>query len=125
MEIYSPKAKQPENFRKNQPKGSNADKFQNKKKEQKKTGETIRSKDHGQLMNNSRVVYTGSTVTYDLRDINGEKKQSELKRNTVVKFFDFLKLKFIDRMKSYFDYEDKYDEKVANKTWLQEKGSNY
>ena len=126
MEIYSPKAKKPENFRKNQPKETAVTKIQKEEKEQKKLKKTKKPEKHGQLLRNSRMIYTGSTVTYELGNTKGEeKKQSELKRKLFRKFFDFLKLKFIERMKNYFDYEDRYDERLSKKTWIENEGRNY
>ena len=82
MEIYSPKSQKSVSFTKNTVKG---DVMISKKGEIRKT-----------------------EITIDSKKENEPKKNKEIPG---VSFFDFLKVKFYNRMKVFFDYEDKYTER--------------
>jgi len=85
MEIYSPKAQKPDNFKKN----------------------TLRKKEV--IMINSKATLTGRTVVFEMDKDNSIKN---IHRQTIVSsMFDYLKLKFYNRMKVFFDYEDKLRER--------------
>ncbi len=90
MEIYSPKAQTPDNFKKN----------------------TLRNKEV--LKINSKATLTGKTIEFNL---DKEISQNIIPRhNTINSMFDYLKLKFYNRMKVFFDYEDKLKaEKIQKK----------
>lgn len=81
MDLYSPKAQKPVSFKKN----------------------TIKS----DVITNKKGEVQGSEIVFELK----EKKRKKDKETMTVSFFDFLKVKFYERMKVFFDYEDKYNEK--------------
>jgi hypothetical protein len=83
MEIYSPKSQKADNFKKN----------------------TLKNKD---IMINSKAILNGRTIIFELNDEEQKKKSS--KSNMVISMIDFLKLNFYNRMKLFFDYEDKIKE---------------
>jgi hypothetical protein len=86
MEIYSPKAQKPDNFKKN----------------------TLRKKEV--LMINRKSTLTGKTIEFK---IDKEIFQNNIPRHNIVNsIFDYLKLMFYNRMKVFFDYEDKVKEKI-------------
>ncbi|MGD0710440.1 MAG: hypothetical protein ABR968_04605 [Bacteroidales bacterium] len=88
MEVYSPKAQKPDNFKKN----------------------TLRKKDV--VMINSKSTLTSRTVTFE---IDKETQKNNIpKHSFMTSMFDYLKLKFYNRMKTFFDYEDRFKEKTTN-----------
>jgi hypothetical protein len=87
MEIYSPKSQTPDNFKKNT---------------MKKNG----------IMVNRKSTLTGSTFEFELENKN--QKVDIQKHNIANTMFDFLKMRFYNRMKVYFDYEDKMKEKITD-----------
>lgn len=84
MELYSPKAKKADTFRKN----------------------TMRKPE--EIMVNRKGNSTGSTIIFELKE---EKKKKALpkpkRRNLFVSMGDFLKLRFYERMKVFFESEEK------------------
>jgi hypothetical protein len=86
MEIYSPKAKKPDNFKKN----------------------TLRNSD---IMISSKSTLKGRTVIFEI-DKESQKK-SVTKQSLINSMFDYIKLKFYNRMKVFFDYEDRIKEKTS------------
>jgi len=88
MEVYSPKSQKADNFKKN----------------------TLRKND---IMINNKSTLTGRTVIFEME--NEDHKINIRKCSLVTSMFDFLKLKFYDRMKVFFDYEDRFKEKTAIK----------
>lgn len=88
MEIYSPKAQKPDNFKKN----------------------TMRKKEG--FMITSKATLTGRTVVFEMDKDNSIKNIH--RQNLVTSMFDFLKLKFYNRMKVFFDYEDKFKGKTTD-----------
>jgi hypothetical protein len=84
MELYSPKAKKADTFRKN----------------------TIRKPD--EIMVNRKGNSTGSTIIFELKE---EKKEKVIpkpkKKNLFISMGDFLKLRFYERMKVFFESEGK------------------
>ncbi|MFA4852175.1 MAG: hypothetical protein WC599_06620 [Bacteroidales bacterium] len=83
MDLYSPKSQKPVSFKKN----------------------TIKS----DVITNKKGKVHGSEIVFELKEKGG----GEDKETLIVSFFDFLKVKFYERMKVFFDYEDKYKEKPA------------
>lgn len=84
MELYSPKAKKADTFRKN----------------------TMRKPE--EIIENRKGNSTGSTIIFELKE---EKKEKVLpkpkRRNLFVSMGDFLKLRFYERMKVFFESEEK------------------
>lgn len=85
MEVYSPKAQKPDNFKKN----------------------TMR-KQSGEVMINSKPTMIGRTVVFELD--KESPKSNAPKNNLMNAMFDYLKLKFYNRMRVFFDYEDRFKE---------------
>ena len=98
MEIYSPKAKKADNFRRN----------------------TIK-KSEG-IMVNRKGNSTGTTIIFELKEVKKEKaKPKPQRRNLFISIGDFLKLRFYERMKTFFESEgkDEYSREVnlADESW--------
>jgi|GEM_PF-2165199 len=84
MEIYSPKAKKADTFRKN----------------------TMRKPE--EIMVNRKGNSIGSTIIFELNEEKKEKAIPKTKReNIFVSMGDFLKLRFYERMKVFFESEGK------------------
>ena len=124
MEIYSPSAKGANKFRMNQPKQLLVSAKLSTLKPVSTPAKIKKQNKNGQTMRNNRVVATGSSVDYVIRD-NANYEEDEQRKNPISAFFEFLKFKFVERMKAYFDYEDRYEEKKSNKTWKSNDGRNY
>lgn len=84
MNIYSPKAQKPEVFRKN----------------------TIKN----QVTYSRKIAAAGSVIEFETNEEETEKSIIK-RRNPVTRFFDFIKDLFYERMKAFFDFEDRYGEK--------------
>lgn len=84
MNIYSPKAQKPEIFKKN----------------------TVKN----QVTYNRKITAAGSVIEFEMKSEADE--ISEVKReNLVVRFFNFIRDLFYEKMKLFFDFEDRYREK--------------
>jgi hypothetical protein len=84
MELYSPKAKKADNFRKN----------------------TI--KKPGEIIVNGKGNSIGTTIIFEVKKAEKEKEKPKLQRkNLFISIGDFLKLRFYERMKTFFDSEGK------------------
>ena len=118
MDIYSPYAQKPQNFRKNQPKDTKGPEKHKKLKKFPDQKELNKPKKEGIVSKNNKVVLTGSSIEYNIRDNSMRSEQDAAKQNIVASFLDHLKNKFVDRMRKFFDYEDRYDERLSNKTWI-------
>ncbi len=93
MELYSPKSKNPVSFKKN----------------------TIR----GDVIINKKGEARRTEIVFDLK----KKERKKDKETLIISYFDFLKVKFYERMKVFFDYEDRYKEKPA--TDIKDATKNY
>ncbi|MFH0865689.1 MAG: hypothetical protein V1904_05815 [Bacteroidota bacterium] len=88
MIIYSPKSQNPDVFKKN----------------------TIKN----QVTYNRKIATAGSVIEFE-RITEKERKTktfSPKRKDTFGRFFNFLKDRFYERMKVFFDFEDKYREKA-------------
>ena len=85
--MYSPKAQNPEVFKKN----------------------TIKN----QVTFSRKVVALGSTIEFESKheETVSDDNKKEVKGNPLDRFFDFMKDQFYNRMKVFFEFEDKYREK--------------
>jgi len=91
MEIYSPGVKKTDTFRKN----------------------TMKEK----VMVNSKGSFPGTTVVFELKKERKRKNEPKLKKQRVfVSMLDFLKIRFYERMKVFFDYEDRYNKERVSTT---------
>ena len=88
MIIYSPKSQNPDVFKKN----------------------TIKN----QATYNRKIATAGTVIEFErVTAQDRETKTSFPKRKvTLTRFFDFLKDRFYEKMKVFFDFEDKYREKA-------------
>jgi len=74
---------------------------------------TIRS----DVATNKKEVH--GKIVFELK----EKERKKDKETLIISFFDFLKVKFYERMKVFFDYEDKHKEKPV--TDIKDATKNY
>lgn len=88
MIIYSPKSQKPDVFKKN----------------------TVKN----YVTYNRKIATTGSVIEFEM---NTEQEKNiktidRKRKDPFIRFFDFLKDRFYERMKVFFDFEDKYKEKT-------------
>jgi len=84
MELYSPKAQKPENFRKNKVKISSVNV-------------------------NTKSTLTDRTVIFEMKENVG--RSNSKKRKADISILDALKMKFYEKLKIFFEYEEKFKEK--------------
>lgn len=89
MDIYSPKFQKPYNFNKN----------------------TIKEKVNIHKKSNSTNI--GTTIIFEFEEKKSPKDTKNEKKNFIMEKIDFLKSKFYERMKMFFDYEEKSKENVS------------
>jgi hypothetical protein len=88
MNIYSPKSQKPDVFKKN----------------------TIKN----QVTYSRKIATTGSVIEFELKEDKkpaDTMKSGEKRRDPFTRLFDYLKDSFYERMKVFFDFEDKYKDK--------------
>ncbi len=125
MEIYSPSARAPKNFSRNQPRKLNNPESLKPPKPQTTLEKPKKPQSQGQVVCNSKVVATGTSVNYVIRENTVNPEDRPKRKNPVIALFDFLKEWIVDRMNRYFEFEDRYEERMSNKTWINKTDRSY
>jgi len=82
MDIYSPKAQKPENFRNNTVKNNNS------------------------INVNKKATLKDSTINFEMNE--KAEKPNLKKQKSHILTLDLIKMKFYDKLKTFFEYEERY-----------------